>query len=104
MKDFEVKDQITPTTELVSPTNQKKEVKYVGSSKLHKGLILFEVNVQTHEINPALVKQVAVIDLKSVTSNRHVVITKPGCMYVQAINKANALRKFKKHIEKHFAK
>lgn len=103
MKDFEVKDRITPTTELVSPTNQKKEKKYLGSVKFHKGLIVFEVNVQTLEILPAQVNEVPVVGKNGAISNRHIVITKPGCVYVQAINKANALRKAQKHIKKHFA-
>jgi len=104
MKDFEVKEPVTPTTQLVAPVQQKKEKKYVGSVKRHKGLTIFEVNVQTLEIVPAQVNEVPVVDKKGVVSNRHIVITKPGCVYVQAINKANALRKAQKHIEKHFVK
>lgn len=104
MKDFEVKETLTPQHQLVSPVQQKKEKKYVGSVRLHKGLIVFEVNVQTMEICHASVREVPVAGKNGVISNRHIIITKPGCVYVQAINKANALRKVTKHIAKHFKK
>ena len=96
----EQKRVLTPASEMVSPVQQKKVKKYIGSVTRKPGLRIYEVNVETLKIEPAKTDVMPVIDKTGVSTTRTILRTKPGCVYVQAMNEKNALRKAKIHIAK----
>lgn len=96
---------ITNTVEMQDLKQQKKQVNYLGSVKLKKGMSLYEVCTLTLTVSPAQYKtaQVSYEDAAKGGAkrlqNRKILISKPNCVYVQAINKTNALRKATKFIQ-----
>lgn len=90
MKDEFSKDNIETVIQ------NKKEVKLLGSQTKVKGHTLFEYNTKTREIKEATFKS-QIVDFKSVTTespdDRKTVIVKEGCVYIQALNKKNAIKK-----------
>jgi len=94
-KDTEVK--------VVSEQQQKKQKQFIGSTKKKKGHTLFEFNTRTKEITPAKFK-VATVSISSFDDTvervmNYTVITNPDCLYMQALNKKNVLKKLKKPIK-----
>lgn len=85
--------RVKEETEVVSPIQNKKENKLIGRQLLRPGHTLFEVNTKTGEINPATYKEV-MAKFNGGTSLK--VDVKTGCVYVQALNKKNALKRYKR--------
>lgn len=73
-----------------------KEKKYLGSLRSISGLTVFEMNIKDRTIIPAEFESVIKMDG---TKHRKIVI-KENCVYIQALNKQNAFRKFKKKVAK----
>ena len=83
-----------------APIEQVKEVKsekrYKGTYRLHQGHIVWELHYETNEIRPAEV--VRHFDMKK-KETRTELVEKDGCLYMMALNKKNARKKFDKAIE-----
>lgn len=73
---------------------QKKEIKasLIGDITLHEGHTLFEINTETLEVTAAKFSNVT---YQMFGQNKKQVIVKEGCAYVAALNKSNALKKYK---------
>lgn len=82
--------ETNPQQETEVHAKRQNEYKYITSQRLHRGHILFEFNTKTNEIRQAeLDKRISVnVYGKPVTEIR--VVRKPDCIYVQALNAANA--------------
>jgi desulfoferrodoxin (superoxide reductase-like protein) len=87
-----VKDKIEVSIE----QEQKFQQKHIGSIHPHRGHTLFEVNLATGEIEPAEFQQQDYVVGSDINSGggRKKVIMKPDCVYISALNKRNALKKF----------
>lgn len=87
-------------TELSVQQKQQVEREFIGSIKPKNGHIVFEINVLTLEIVPAKFDELAILKFTSEKLKRTITINK-DCVYISALNKENALKKFRKVIEKH---
>lgn len=74
--------------------NQKKQVEYdlIGQIIPHEGHVIWEINKETLEIKKAKFSNIAYVFGQE---NKNEIIQKEGFFYVSAINKKNALRKYK---------
>lgn len=69
--------------------------KVLLSSKIpYKGHKLFEVNLSNGSI---IIPEYESVDAELSGTIHNRVIQKPGCMYILALNKKNAIKKVKKH-------
>lgn len=88
-----------PAQEQVTQAEVKKQVRHLGTINPHNGHTLYEYEVATKEIREAeFTKQDLNFPLKlgeKASVNKKVVV-KEGCVYIPALNKANALRKLQK--------
>lgn len=80
---------------------QKKHIKLIGQQRKIPGLTIFELNTETGEVKEIqFAKQdVSITSLSSAESEsitRSRVNANEKCMYIQALNKKNAVKKFKK--------
>jgi hypothetical protein len=90
------------TYELVNTINQNQEKKrvHIGSIRPHKGHTLFEINYKTGEIKKAeFKKQVlnigeAIHKGVDFVSKKKEIEIKENCVYISALNKENAIKKF----------
>jgi hypothetical protein len=78
---------------------KKQQIEYVplGNIRKQNGHTLFEINTLTGEIKEAEYKQMsATYDLKTgMSSNKKgELITDKNCIYIPALNKVNALKKY----------
>jgi hypothetical protein len=75
----------------------KKQVKFIGSQRKVKGLIMFELNPISMTLEPAKYKESVVrINKTGPNTIAHQLIVKEGCYYIQALNKKNAYKKIAK--------
>lgn len=72
---------------------QKKEGKYFGTIKFHKGHTLYKKNVETGEISKANFEP---IEYNTNGNNNRKVIIEKGYIYASALNVKNAKKKFNK--------
>ena len=79
----------------VKTAEVKKQEKKLGVIKPHKGHTLFEIEVKTMSINLPEFETIEV-DWTKDSSNKSKLKVKEGCVYISALNKRNALKKFKK--------
>ena len=84
--------EIRNPDEISVEQEQKKELKYMGSTVVHPGHTLFEVNLQTSEIRPAE------FDTVEFGTGRKVVKVKQDHYYISALNKKNVAKKLLKSI------
>lgn len=94
MKELE---KINPI-EIREEEQQRKELKFIGSQRSIKGLTLYEFNLVSKQIKEAEFKKEDLIlkslnDKVSLSKKVHV---KENCVYIQALNKSNAIRKINK--------
>ena len=85
-------------TELTQLNKQKKELKFLGSIRKVRGHTLFSINTKTGEIKPAeyrVKKHLAfhVAKNKDRVSEKKEVVAEKDCIYRQALNKKNLIRK-----------
>jgi hypothetical protein len=79
---------------------KKKEVKFLGSQRKIKGLILWEFDLETKILQPARYKSQRVVlsKQKGMSKTRLEVDIKQKGLYIQALNRENAVRKLKKRL------
>jgi hypothetical protein len=83
--------------EIVSQKEVQKQLKHLGSIRLQRGHTLWEVNMKTGMITPATYETQAAdfkAAAKGIQGVRRKLISKEGCMYIPALNKKNAAKKF----------
>jgi len=83
---------------IVKQAEQKKKKQFIGSAKKIKGLNLYKINIETLEFEEPVFETVHVINKDKSVSARTMIKAEHGFMYVQAINKKNALRKVKNRL------
>ncbi len=90
MKELELKNE----TKIEISVKQKKQVEHelIGKIIPHEGHIIWQINKETLEIGEAKFSN-ATYHLGG--ENKKEVMTKDGYAYVSALNKKNALRKYK---------
>ena len=84
-------------TRVEQVAKKQKEYKLVGRRRRIPGLTLFEFNVKTKEIRPAMVTRDVIFDSKSgkpIYKNKTEV--HEGCLYIQALNAQNVEKKLRK--------
>ena len=81
----------TDALELVA--EQRKEFRLIGSQKRLPGLILFEYDLTTGELRRASQTMEIAIGLDGTPSMKTKVGARELCLYVQALNERNAMRK-----------
>lgn len=96
MKEFNTKLQEADTVEIVAQAAVKKEIKLIGSQRKIPGHILFEYDTKNKTMQPAQYKkQDLVLDkLGQPVKISHKVNINEGCIYTQALNKKNAIKRF----------
>lgn len=84
--------------EIREEQQQKKEIKCIGSQRAVKGLTLYEFNKTTKKIRRAEFKKEDLVlnSLSDKVTLSKKVVVKENCVYVQALNKSNAMRKINK--------
>lgn len=97
MKELEIKtgDKI----EIVDQKQQKSQLKLLKSIKPHQGHKCWELNTETGEVKEAEFKEENVDFISAENKKialRKKIITKDGYIYLPALNKKNAIKKFKK--------
>lgn len=76
---------------------KQHEFHLLGHQKKIAGLTLFSFNTRTGEIKVAPVKREVFIDLKTHQPiKKEKIVVEPNCLYRQALNKANFIKKLKK--------
>lgn len=75
---------------------QQKKLKYQYSSKLKKGHKFFKLNLKTGEVTEAKVEHFIVSDGKGGTQCKGKIVREKFCEYMPALNKKNAIKRFKK--------
>ncbi len=79
---------------------QRKEISRVGSVRRLPGLKLYEYDLTTGEISEADVQTEATLKLEGPVGRTGRVDAKELCLYVQALNRENAARKFRDMIRR----
>ncbi len=88
---------------VVSQNEAYKNVKFLGRIQLKKGQTLYEINYNTGEVKEAefMNDKTFFADLqKSLNPRQKKLIVKENCIYVLALNRKNAIRKFNNEIKK----
>lgn len=92
---------IKPDTVKVAEVPNPSKFKQLGSVPVHPGHSCFELNLTTGEVTLAKYTQQDVnFDSKQV---RKRIDTNPHCLYVTALNKRNAIKKFQRIIASNIA-
>ena len=105
MKETEInfKDEVKLHTE----KQQEKKIQFIGSIQPHQGHTCYELNTETGIIEEAKFERVAAVFTdpkyskdgeKSVEPNRLKLMIRDNCLYTTALNKKNALKKFRKMV------
>jgi len=94
MKDFNTSIKETDKIEVVSQSAVKKEVKLIGQQLKKPGHTLFEYDKVTDVIKIATFKKQDLVlgSINSLTIS-HKLDFKENCIYVQALNKKNAIKR-----------
>lgn len=95
------RDQFDNKIEIAEEREQKKEIKLIGQQRKIPGLILFEYNEKTKVLQRAqFQKENVVITSLSMSpesiKHQHKVVVNENCVYIQALNEKNALKKVAK--------
>ena len=72
---------------------QRKEFRLVGSQRRMPGLILFEYDMTTGELRRADVNRQMELQMNGKVSTKSRVNSRELCLYIQALNAQNAMRK-----------
>ena len=89
---MKIEDEKKDKIEIVSQVQQKKQIKFIGSQRSIPGLTLWQFNTETKSLNKAKFKQT---NYTLNGSKRSQVIIEDNCIYFQALNMKNALKKVK---------
>ena len=71
----------------------RREFKHIGSIKHNPGHILFSFNMATMEIKQAVISKESILGLNGNISFKKKVIIEPDCIYREALNKKNFIKK-----------
>jgi hypothetical protein len=97
MNERDISLQTKEKLEIRAGQEKKYQEKYIGSIRPHKGHKLFEINLKEGTCSPAeFVQQDYVVGKDNQGAAHKKVLVKPDCVYVSALNKENAIRKFLK--------
>lgn len=94
MKELEQYTKINEDIQVVKPI--KKELKLLNSIKPQKGHKCFEINTITNEIAEAEFFEDYVSMFSSSYERKKKIRIKENCIYITALNKENALKKYNK--------
>ena len=102
MKELESANQ--DTIKIHAESENKKEVRFLGSQRKIKGLKLWEFDFETKELSEVNYKKerLFIPSLKSTPDKKAMhkqVEVKQTGIYIQALNRENALRKLKKRLK-----
>lgn len=70
----------------------KKELKFLGSLRPHRGHTLYEIDIARETVTEATFESVTATYTGERVSKR--VIAKEGCVYISALNRKNAAKKY----------
>lgn len=99
MKELKIKSQ--DEVVIVDQQQAKKEIKFLGTRYPSPGHKCFELNIKTGEVTLAeFTKQnIQFQQAKDSVAVSKKVITKENCIYTTALNKKNAIKRFKKMLD-----
>lgn len=103
MKELDKPVPVKEEIEIVAQKEIEKQQKLIGHMRPYKGQKVFEVNCSTGAIKEAEFTTVDVDFNKAIKkdfSPRKKIIANENCIYIVALNKANALKKFFKILPK----
>ena len=79
---------------------QRKEFRLIGSQRRIPGLILFEYDLTTGELRRASMKTEIGLTLDGKLDRTRQVNSRELCLYIQAINEQNAMRKVQQMLKR----
>ncbi|MBQ1792650.1 MAG: hypothetical protein II008_20945 [Oscillospiraceae bacterium] len=79
---------------------QRKEFRLIGSQRRIPGLILFEYDLTTGELQRASMKKEVQLNIDGTIGKNSHVDSKDLCLYIQALNEENAMRKVRKMLRR----
>lgn len=79
---------------------QRKEFRLIGSQKRIPGLILFEYDLTTGELQRASMKKEIQFNMDGTVGAKSRVDSKDLCLYIQALNEENAMKKVQKMLRR----
>lgn len=86
--------------QIVEEKQQRKEIKLIGRQRRIPGLILWEFNEKTKELKPVTFKPKSIFISSSLTSTdttkTYKCVVNDNCLYFQALNESNAMKKLKR--------
>ena len=86
-----------PQTEVRVQERKQHEFKLIGHQRRIPGHTLFCVNIKTGEINVAPVDRSKAVDFKTgMPTYRERIVVEPNCLYRQALNRKNFIKKLKR--------
>ena len=95
---------IVPELDLASKQElvdeQRKEYTFLGSIRWVPGLILFEYDLTTGELRRPSMKNELILTDSGVLNKNHRVNQTSFCLYIQALNEQNALRKVRQLLKR----
>jgi hypothetical protein len=95
--DLTIKKDAINQTKIEVKQQQKQEYKIIGSINHNRGHILYEYNKLTHELNIAKYGKIDnTISFDSTSLKNYQVIINKDCYYLEALNRANAIKKLKR--------
>lgn len=97
MEKFGQPQESLAKTEIVSPIQNMRETKLIGKMRRIPGLKIWQLDLKTFEITLAEMD----IQITFDGSTKAKLITAPGMIYCQALNKKNAFKKFQKQLKNH---
>lgn len=92
-------DNFKDEVKSVRHQEQKKQLKLLGSIRPKRGHTLFEVNLDTGDIIPAVKEPIDFVVGKKNSEKKSKVITKGNCIYISALNKRNVIKKINNHLK-----
>lgn len=97
MKEIEYlpKDKV----QIVDQKQIEKKLTYIGSTRIRKGHTLFEINYKEMTIEIAEFNSEVVMGADKSISKKKKVNVKPNCIYIGALDKDNAVKKFFKQLK-----
>lgn len=95
MKELEKYEKVNK--EVVIPI--KSEMKLLGTLKPQKGHKCFEINTITQDINEAKFYEDIVSMFSSSYERKKKLRIKENCIYITALNKTNALKKYREQLK-----
>lgn len=98
MKEIEYLPQ--DKVQIVDQKQIEKKLTYIGSTKIRRGHTLFEINYKEMTIVKAEFVSEIVMGTNRSTTKKKKVNVKPNCIYIGALNKDNAVKKFFNEIKK----